>query len=36
MTALTRNGVLGDPAGASAEHGVTYLELLADYLASKV
>ncbi|MGE5235132.1 MAG: creatininase family protein [Acidobacteriota bacterium] len=36
MTALTGNGVLGDPAGATAERGEVYLELLADFLASQV
>jgi creatinine amidohydrolase len=36
MTALTSNGVLGDPAEATAEHGEVYLEELADFLASKV
>jgi len=36
MTALTSNGVLGDPAGATAERGETYLELWAEYLAAKV
>ncbi len=36
MTALTANGVLGDPAGASADKGETYLELCADYLVSEL
>jgi len=36
MTALTANGVLGDPAGASPERGETYLELFAEFLAAKV
>jgi creatinine amidohydrolase len=36
MTALTANGVLGDPAGAGAERGETYLELFAEYLAANV
>jgi len=34
MTALTANGVLGDPAGSSADKGETYLELCAEYLVS--
>jgi creatinine amidohydrolase/Fe(II)-dependent formamide hydrolase-like protein len=36
MTALTANGVLGDPAGAGAERGETYLELFAEFLAASV
>jgi len=36
MTALTANGVLGDPAGAGAERGETYLEMFAEFLAASV
>lgn len=36
MTALTENGVLGDPAGATAERGEAYLEALADFLVARV
>ena len=36
MPALSSNGVLGDPAGATAERGEVYLELLADFVAAKV
>lgn len=36
MTALTANGVLGDPAGASAERGEVYLDLLADFLVERL
>jgi creatinine amidohydrolase len=36
MTALTANGVIGDPAGATAERGEVYLELVADFLAARV
>lgn len=36
MTALTGNGVLGDPAGSSAERGEVYLELCAEFLAAKI
>lgn len=34
MTALTANGVLGDPTGASADRGSVYLEDLAAFLTS--
>jgi len=36
MTALTANGVLGDPAAATADKGQAYLELFAEALAQKV
>ncbi len=36
MTALTANGVLGDPAGASAKQGEIYLELCAEHLVSEL
>jgi creatinine amidohydrolase len=36
MTALTANGVLGDPRGATAEKGEVYLERLAEMLAAAV
>ncbi len=36
MTALTANGVLGDPAAASADQGEAYLELSAEFLASRI
>jgi len=36
MTALTPNGVLGDPAEASAEKGEAYLEDLAEFLAAQL
>ena len=36
MTALTANGVLGDPAEASADKGAAYLDALADFLVAKV
>ena len=36
MTALTTNGVLGDPTGATADRGETYLDLLADFLVEKI
>ncbi|MDH4270741.1 MAG: creatininase family protein [Candidatus Aminicenantes bacterium] len=36
MSAISTNGVLGDPRKASAEKGEVYLERLADFLASKI
>jgi len=36
MTALTANGVLGDPAAASAAKGEAYLGLFAEFLVAKV
>jgi creatinine amidohydrolase len=36
MPALTANGVLGDPRGASAEKGEDYLERLANFLVEDV
>jgi len=36
MSAITSNGVLGDPRTASAEKGEVYLERLADFLVSKI
>ncbi len=36
MTALTANGILGDPTDATAEHGAVYLELFTEFLAAKV
>ncbi len=36
MTALTANGILGDPTDATAEHGEVYLELFTEFLAAKV
>ena len=36
MTALTPNGVLGDPAGAGADKGEAYLEDLADFLVARL
>ena len=36
MPALTPNGVLGDPSGATAERGEAYLEMLAEFLAGKI
>lgn len=36
MPALTPNGVLGDPAGASAARGEVYLEKLADFLVGEI
>jgi len=36
MSAITSNGVLGDPRKASAEKGAVYLERLADFLVSKI
>jgi creatinine amidohydrolase len=36
MTALTANGVLGDPRQASAEKGEIYLEKLADFLVEQI
>jgi creatinine amidohydrolase/Fe(II)-dependent formamide hydrolase-like protein len=36
MTALTANGILGDPSEASAEKGETYLEALVDFFVSKL
>ena len=36
MTALTANGILGDPRKASAERGEAYLEQLADFMVSKI
>lgn len=36
MTALTANGVLGDPATASADKGQAYLELFAEFLVARL
>jgi len=36
ISALTANGILGDPRKASAEKGKVYLEGLADFLVSKI
>ncbi len=36
MPALTANGVLGDPRGATAERGEDYLERFADFLVADV
>jgi len=36
MTALTANGVLGDPSGSTAERGEAYLDALVDFLVEKV
>jgi len=36
MSALTANGILGDPRTASAEKGEAYLERLADFVVSKI
>jgi creatinine amidohydrolase/Fe(II)-dependent formamide hydrolase-like protein len=36
MTALTANGVLGDPTEASSDKGAAYLDALADFLVAKL
>jgi len=36
MTALTANGVLGDPQKASAAKGEHYLERLADFVIEQI
>ncbi|MEW6367855.1 MAG: creatininase family protein [Acidobacteriota bacterium] len=36
MTSLTENGVLGDPAKASADKGLAYLDRLVDYLLEEI
>lgn len=36
MSAITANGILGDPRTASAEKGEIYLERLADFVVSKI
>jgi creatinine amidohydrolase len=36
MSAITANGILGDPRTASAEKGEAYLERLADFVVSKI
>jgi len=36
MSAISDNGILGDPRRASAEKGKIYLEGLADFVVSKI
>ena len=36
MTALSENGVLGDPRKASAEKGAVYLDRIVDYLVEEI
>lgn len=36
MPSLSGNGVLGDPTGATAERGESYLEALADFVTAKL